>query len=186
MDERFYAGCSRGFTKELSEFLRKEAHKNELLEKSPTIVFCHGDRNSVCDVSGTSHESSFTESQAIFEIHDDVIASGDREQFLASIRKGVDQLRVAITKQIFESVGEAAERVGNVVDFGGKPIDGDAICSLFEMIEISFDKNGKAEMPMLCIHPDMEESVREILDDSVVRLRLDVILRKKWFDRYSL
>jgi hypothetical protein len=50
-------------------------------------------------------------------------------------------------QHLLETLEAGTRRVGNVIDGEGKPISAEKILDLFDKIAISFDPNGRPQMP---------------------------------------
>ncbi len=70
-------------------------------------------------------------------------------------------------------------------DAKGKGLTPELFYAMFERIEIPFDEQGKPIMPTLVFNPAQIEKVKEILSRPEVQVRIDAIIMRKWFEKYS-
>ena len=186
MDNQFYQSANSGFIKTFAKALKDEVNKDPLLSKIRRSRHEHGPSMSVVDVEGTETVSSMQRIGSDFILDHAVIESGDAGKFRQVLGKGISELKEGILKMMFQKLGEAADRVGNSVDGKGERLSAEMVISMFEKISIKFDKQGRPEMPTFALSPDLERTFREIMERPEVKLRVDVILRQKWMQRYAL
>lgn len=85
-------------------------------------------------------------------------------------------------KYNYKVINQITSEVGNVVDGGGKPVNADVFFQVFEKIQIAFDDNGKPQMPTMVIHPHMEKSVRELIEEAETpenKAKFNEIMKRK-------
>jgi hypothetical protein len=88
------------------------------------------------------------------------------------------------SEQTFQLIGEATERVGNVVNSGGKPLTAEIILQALGTMEIDFDHNGKHKPITIVIPPQLQEgatAAMELLttDQRVQAEHRDLMERKR-------
>jgi len=186
MDDEFYIDCVRAFSGAFGEAWEKAARDDELLRQIRTVLYDHGDTTTIVDVEGVERSSPMEEMSSVFELKHDVLEQGDVAEFQRSLKSGIVQLREMISKLLFKRAGEAAESVGNAVNLDRERLTGRTFCDLLERMTFEFDDRGVLQLPIFICNPEQEEHLRKLLEDPAVKLRMDVILRGKWFERYAL
>lgn len=186
MDEEFFAECRQAFSEKLIESCQKAAHSDPLLSRIRVVNYHHGMTMTVADVNGIQRVSEFERMGSSFKLPDEILEAGDVEAFGKILNEGAQHLRKQLTDLLFRRVSDAADSVGNVIDLKGKPFSGNDLCDMIEHMHIDFDEMGRPKMPTFVLNPDLQDRVRELLDQPEVQLRLDVILREKWMAKYTL
>jgi hypothetical protein len=186
MDSQFFQSVNSGFLKMFAKAFKDEVNNHPILSQVKRTRYEHGPSMSVVDVEGSETVSEMQRIGSDFILDHAVIESGDSAKFRQVLTKGISEMRDGILKMMFQKVGEAADRVGNTVDGKGERLSADMVISMFEKIAIKFDKQGRPEMPTITLSPDLEKTFREIMERPEVKLRIDVILRQKWMQRYAL
>jgi hypothetical protein len=83
----------------------------------------------------------------------------------------------------FEVLNESIAEVGNAIDVGGQPFNVDLLLQMLERMQFPFDGYGNPHLPTLHIGPDLEESVKRVLEeadkDADAQARLKAIIDKK-------
>jgi hypothetical protein len=184
--ESFYRTCVSGFVERLAEHMDARLRSDQILGKVTPVMLSHGPELVVHQTGGTTDRSSLSGAEELFEVSKAAIESGDTQEFISRLEQAVQGIRGKVVQQLFRKVEESCKRSGNVVDAKGEPPSADLICQMLEQIEIEFDKNAEPILPTLICHPDHEAEFRRILSDPVTEARIQLILQRKFFDRYSL
>ena len=107
---------------------------------------------------------------------------------LANLLLRIDEIAIDFARQqseqTFQLIGEATERVGNVVNSGGKPLTAEIILQALGTMEIDFDHNGKHKPITIVIPPQLQEgatAAMELLttDQRVQAEHRDLMERKR-------
>lgn len=86
------------------------------------------------------------------EMDIDALANGDLSGLLVALDDAARQEADTVTAALFASIDRITEMTGNRLDAGGQPLSWDTITDTLEMMEISFDEDGKMDLTMV-IHP---------------------------------
>ena len=97
----------------------------------------------------------------------------DRVQKLDEVAREMAQ---QISKHAIGTINQAVERVGNVVDAKGKPLDAESVLDMLERVCIDFDEHGKADEMTVLVPPNMNEQIQVIIE----RLKSDESLKKRY------
>jgi hypothetical protein len=82
-----------------------------------------------------------------------------------------------MAKFFFATIDEVTEAAGTSHSSGGQPLSWDLFLDMVERMQISFDAEGKADLPTLIGHPDTIASLQPMTPEQ--EARLEEILRKK-------
>ena len=186
MDNASYAEIAVGFLDAFGDDLRDRARNAELVRGIPRVVYDHGEGTTFPDNTGRMRSANMREFRAVFSLPNDAVEAGDRAVFVAAIKKASEELGRSLHRALLDEVGAAAAEVGNVVDMGGRPIDGNGICDLLERMDFSFDGQGRPIFPTVVLPEGQRDHMRALLEDRAVEVRINAILVKKWMARYSL
>ena len=95
-----------------------------------------------------------------------------------------------ISTQAFATITEIVDKVGNVVDGGGKPLSPESFLELLSKMQLEFDENGNPKGLTVVIPPSMEERAKETMEmyhqDPELSGRWQELMdkkRKEWRDR---
>lgn len=87
------------------------------------------------------------------EMDIDTLANGDLSSLFVALDDAARQEADAVAAALFASIDRITDMTGNRLDAGGQPLSWDTITDALEMMEISFDENGKMDVTMV-LHPD--------------------------------
>lgn len=104
---------------------------------------------------GDEWVDKMNEASAEVAIKHEELEKFNLNSFLALAKEVGTKFLEAKTRNLFDTLHEATERVGNVVDNAGRPLDHDAMFKVLETIQIDFDENGRPELPTVVISPAM-------------------------------
>ncbi len=94
-----------------------------------------------------------------------------------------DRLGDEMTKRFFETIHEAVERVGNVLDAKGRPFSAELFAESLEKMDLAFDEGGEWQPPTIVVHPDAFPMIRARMEeasrDPAVKARLEEIVSRK-------
>lgn len=185
LDAEFLEEVRASFASTLLNAWNEAAQADGILAKIRRVTYDHGFSTALVDVEGVERRSEMQELKTGFEIPTEVIDSGDAVAFRREIERAVVSLRGSITRLLFKTAGDAADRAGNTIDVRGQALDGRAICDMLERMDIEFE-NGQPRIPSFVVEPSVAERLRELMDEPDVKLRMDAIVRSKWMARYTL
>jgi hypothetical protein len=87
------------------------------------------------------------------EMDIDALANGDLSGLLVALDDAARQEADTVAAALFASIDRITDMTGNRLDAGGQPLSLDTITDALEMMEISFDDDGKMDLTMV-LHPD--------------------------------
>lgn len=82
------------------------------------------------------------------------------DTILAKIDNAAQQIARQVAENIYQTISEAVERVGNTIDAKGQKPSAELILETLAKIQVDFDRDGKPRMPELHIHPTLEEATK--------------------------
>lgn len=120
-----------------------------------------------------------TEFSERFYLHADTIRDTDTETYLLTLidLSKVHQERLA--KTFIETTTDIAEAVGNTVDARGLPLTWDRFLDVIELIDVSFDDEGRASGLQVIMHPDTYRLMSQVPRTSEHDARFYDIMRRK-------
>lgn len=149
-----------------------------------------GHQHEVVTVDNIATKGGYAEISSSFTISLDRIQEMPPEEVLRELDKSAQNMAGEAKKHAYKTIGEAVERVGNVVSAQGQPLTAEKWLEAFEKIEIDFDEGGEPIMPTMVVGPELGRKLRDLLPqwESDVRVRRhfeDIIERKRldWRDR---
>lgn len=148
------------------------------------VRYFEGDARNLTRPSGEVEPGRWKDIQSILTVEKKDIP----RLTLTSVVEKLDRLAQDIARQqvelAYETISEAVEKVGNVMDAGGKRITAQTIIEAFGMLDIDFDRNGVARMPQMHISQDLSDAMtaaqRELESDRTMREQfMDLIQEKR-------
>ena len=80
------------------------------------------------------------------------------------MRHAAQDMAAQITKSSFQSISDAVDKVGNVVDGKGAPFSAALFLEALEKIQIDFGPDGKPRFPTLVVAPSKGPQIQRILE----------------------
>jgi hypothetical protein len=124
--------------------------------------------------------------EAKFVLMYDDIRSSSAEALAVQMDAAADQNLSIVMPHLFDMLSRTCQAAGTVSDAGGKPFSFELLLDGLEKIEISFDDQGKPEMPTLVMGPEAAARIRTlppITPDQ--QKRLDDLIEKKRKEHYA-
>lgn len=122
----------------------------------------------------------------------EAVPSFGPEDAFQNMRDAAKSMASKKTKALFSAIEEATEEVGNSLDAKGQPISAEMILKMWETMRISFDEQGKPQMPTFVFNPVQEERFKEAFrrletEPELMKRREEIINRQRldWYDRES-
>ena len=187
-----YVGLKTRISERLATGLRKDLHEDGVISLVSHVVIHEGS-----DV-GTVTEEGVLERRGFRKVEHSVPMSVEEieEGGIDLIRAKLAELREAMAQEqhevLFETITEAVESVGNVVQAGGGPLTAELWLESLEKMELSFDPDGRWRMPTVVVHPKHMDRVRSEMErlesEPELKERLEALVnqkREEWRDRES-
>lgn len=173
MKRQAYQEATNSFNKGVLEFINRKASEEGLLKEVRKTIIAHGPQLTHTDIHGVARPSELKEMRNKLSVQAETLAWGDVVNFRAEIQKAVETLRSSITARLFEVAAEAADEAGNSIAIPGDSFTKEGILTLLDRIQISFDSDGSPIMPKIIVHPSKAPDLEKLLDDKVVKFRMD-------------
>lgn len=103
----------------------------------------------------------------------------DVDEWAASVQNSVDEALPALMKKIFGRMNEILEEAGQVVDANGQPLSVAWVLQALEKVQIDFDEDGNAKMPILIVHPDARKRLAETPPTPEEEKQLEALIERK-------
>ncbi len=113
------------------------------------------------------------------EFHTDVIRYSQIEEFISILAEISRHHQDVLERELVRTVTDVCDATGNVIDAQGRPLTFDLILELVEKLEIRFDEAGMMSKPVIMMHPDNAERLRQNPPTPEQLQQLNEILRRK-------
>ncbi len=160
------------------------------INEAPRYFIKEGRRVVTVRPDGHLDETLLKEASAETTIRFDEVPHLSFQDRLTKLDEAARDMARQISEHAFGQINEAVERVGNVVDGGGKPLSPELYLEVIEKIHLDFDANGHPSQLTLVIPPGMEQRAKEVAEmldhDPEYRRRYRELIDKKrmqWRDR---
>ncbi|MGH2845696.1 MAG: hypothetical protein ACRDL0_06700 [Thermoleophilaceae bacterium] len=90
------------------------------------------------------------------------VRDGQSEKLYAELSAGADSMAEQLVGQLVENLSKITEGTGNVLDAGGQAFSFELLYEMLEKMEFSLDENDQVVMPLLLMHPDQLEKIRNL------------------------
>jgi hypothetical protein len=127
------------------------------------------------------------EAQFMYKYAD--IRSCNTDELAAQMDAAADQNLSAIMPHLFEMMRRTSEAAGTATHTGGKPFSFELFLAGLEKIDISFDEEGKPELPTLVVGPELGKQIRALppptseqqktMDDLIEKKRKEYNARRR-------
>lgn len=104
---------------------------------------------------------------------------GPIEEILEPFRLMGRDMAVEKERMLIETLNEATQRVGNVVDARGKPFTFDLFLEMIEKVWIEFDEHGKAIMPTMMAGSAVAAQMSSLDADPANKVKFDALMQRK-------
>ena len=164
--------------------MKETSWKSYLLSKINRIVLHEGDRIGIVREDGSNSEIKMEKQEVHIRIPVEYITAGNHKKISEIVAVAAEEMRKKITQNIYTSISDAADSVGNTINAKGMALNPDHIYELFDKVQLDFDKNGNIKEGFeFHIHPDTIEAVKrvsqEIESDPIQKKRFDELIARK-------
>lgn len=132
-------------------------------------------------------EPVMLEAKFVFTYED--LRSCNTEELAAQLDKAADQSLSVVMPHLFDIIGRTSQAAGTASDAGGKPFSFELFLAGLEKIDISFDEQGKPELPTLVVGPELAKQItamppltpeqQKAMDDLIERKRKQYNARRR-------
>jgi|CXWL01.1.fsa_nt_gi hypothetical protein len=113
-----------------------------------------------------------------------------------SVHQKIDDIAKEMARQLAEKIiGDiraTSAKAGNLIDAGGRKLSKEHLLEMLERFDMSFDESGELNRPVILMHPDLWERVRDDMktweNDPDFKTQHELIVARKrevWCDRES-
>ncbi len=113
------------------------------------------------------------------EVSSSVILYGPIEAILQPYMAVGQELTAERERTLLDALKHATEKVGNVVDAGGKPFSPDLLLEALERIWIEFDESGKPVMPTIVAGEAAAAQIASLKDDTFYKDKFEQLMQRK-------
>jgi hypothetical protein len=134
------------------------------LHEVPKYFIQEGNRIVTLRPDGSVDETNLKQASAEMFLKGEEIPSLDPQARFAKLDDMAKEMAKQMSEHLFAEINQAVERVGNVVDRKGKPLDPEAYFEVLEKIWLEFNEDGTPQTLTLVIPPEMQERARQTLE----------------------
>lgn len=149
----------------------------------PNHHIFEGHRNSITREDGERELTGMAEGHAEIRIPFDEFPTLELEQLLKKFASIAQQLAQAQSDHMFATIAKSSAKVGNEIDAKGQKFSADLYLKVLEKLWIDFEPDGSARIPTLHINPQMQETVKQVLEelqnDPKLKRRFEKIIEQK-------
>ena len=154
-----------------------------IVGEAPRSVIHEGRRTAMIRESGEVDETRLFEASAGWEIKAAEVPTMTTDALLERMRHAAKDMAAQISKGSFQSISDAVEKIGNVVDGQGAPFSADLFLKAIEKIQIDFGPDGKPQFPTLVVAPSQGPQIQKVLEsfekDPEQTAKFDKLIEKK-------
>lgn len=165
------------------EMIKALVHqKSPLLADIPSHQIHEGKGSDMVRVDGSQDQTEIKSHSGSVEIKTTDIGEFDELTVLTYLDQLAEQFAQSMTSSVLQAVSEGAEKVGNVVDGGGRPLSPEILLEAFDQVEIDFGPDGTWQPPTMVVTPQQAERLKEMQeagDNSLYENRLSDIVERK-------
>lgn len=144
----------------------KAVMKNQLtpFNGSPNIIQHEGKKlvHNTLDDQNSRRDIDYQKAVVEYKIEFDKIANLTLEEIISIIDEKAEEMGAQMARHHLKIISEAAEEVGNVVDASNKKLSPDLFLEAIGKMSISFDKDGKPNLPTMIISQKMGDEWRRV------------------------
>jgi len=155
--------------------------------ESPRVTFFEGQGRTLTRESGHQESIDPFDLSATMIFRTDEIPSMTLEDLLRKLDEVAKEMAGQMARHTYDTVSEAAKRVGNAVDAKQRVISAEMILDGLSKMHIEFDLQGRPHMPSIHCHPDLLRAVKlaseELERDPSLRKQMKELLilkREEW------
>jgi len=157
--------------------------------KSAHVTYHEGDTSDFSTVDGEIKELDTQAVGVDEEITLSALAYLTNAQAIEAMQKYGIQIADQMTRRFLRNLNETIEAIGNVTEGGGRALDAEVLLDTYRMIEMSFDDDGRVNMPdLISGNPAASETVARIHEDEQFITELNALIdqkREEWLARES-
>jgi hypothetical protein len=151
--------------------------------EAPRSVIHEGRRTAMIRESGEVDETPLFQATAGWEIKAAEVPTMTVDGLLERMRNAAKDMAAQISKGSFQSISDAVDKIGNVVDGKGAPFSADLFLNAIEKIQIDFGPDGKPRLPTLVVGPsqgpDIQRALESFEKDPEQLAKFDKLIEKK-------
>ena len=136
------------------------------INEAPRHFIKEGRRIVTIRPDGRNDETELKEASAETSIRFDEVPHLSFQGRLAKLDEAAREMAKQINEHAFSQISEAVERVGNVVNSGGKPLSPEAVLEMYEKIHLEFGADGSPSQLTIVIPLGMEQRAKETMENS--------------------
>ena len=138
---------------------------------------------------GTENVSEYKEIGSNLTVNIDEVPYLTIEKLIERIDTLARDLAEQQVRGMLKSITEETFKTGQQIDNHNAPFDKQTFIKLIDSVFIDFDKHGNPKMPSMLVHPDLEPSIKKLLDslssDSDFDSEFAALIEKKKAEWYA-
>lgn len=183
-----FPAIKRRYSEAFIRYIKKKQKAHPFLGQIRQHVVPEGNRMKMIREDGEEDGLNFERiSHKVSVTPEDIITKGP-----AAFIEPAEEVAQALMEQqeslFFRRLNESVQKVGNVVDGGGKKFTFDTYLELLKKVDIDFDENGIPRIPQLLVGSEAYERLSKLvpqwMEDPAFK-ELMRVKKKEWHDRES-
>ena len=124
--------------------------------------------------------------EATVVLHYDDIRSSSADALAEQMDSAAGQNLSVVMPHLFDILRRTSDAAGTATDAGGKPFSFELFLASLEKIDISFDENGKPELPTLVVNPVLAKQIQAMPPTTAEQQKLvDELIERKRREHYA-
>lgn len=148
------------------------------------VRYFEGDTHSMTREDGETEKSPFRTMASEITFQMDELPKLPLQTVLERLDGVAADMARQHAEMFYQTISDAVEKVGNVVDAKGKRLTAQMILEMYEKLQIDFDRFGQPNLQQIHLPPGLEEraeqALRELSEDPGMRKQFEnLIIQKK-------
>jgi hypothetical protein len=128
----------------------------------PAHFIHEGDATQIIRSSGEHDETQIAKMEGYIEIRAVPLDEFAMADVNAKLREIATQFAKSAAQNILQTISDAAEKVGNVVDARGRKMSEELLLETLSSMSHSFDEDGRWQAPTMAVGPDLMKQIIEL------------------------
>ena len=154
-----------------------------VVHEMPRSYLKEGDKIVIIRADGSRDETILREASAEIEIRSSEVPTMTIQDRIERIDVVAREMAGQISRHMFDDIGNAIEKVGNVVKTTGRRFDADAFLNVLQLMQIEFDLHGNMR-EITAVFPSgsrtqVAETLQQLKSDPEFKRRYESLMTEK-------
>jgi hypothetical protein len=157
-------------------------HKAPMLSGIVSHFIHEGAHTDIVRPDGTTDRTKIDKLSGFVELNRIKRSEFDIDILRAKLDEIAEQFAEGMSRNMIAAISESADRSGNVVDGGGKPLSPETVLEALDTIEMEFNSDGTYDPPSIIVSPEQARRLAEMASGPAAasqQKRLDEIMERK-------